>query len=165
VLLAVGGAAPLALRAAGPRRGVRLRLTAVAVVLLAVAVGLPGLVPPVPLRMTRATFASGIERTTLELTDTLGDHVSSAKAGTSLFVLVEVFAPSALPANVRLEWRRDGELLRVYREVDITAHAGGFRVWDGWHPTSGPIPPGRYRVVLQTAGRRVFGVVTLQVDE
>ena len=164
-LLAVGGAAPLALRTVGNRRGVQLQLAAAGVVLLAVATGLPELIPPVPLRMTRATFTSGIERTTLELADTLADHVSAAKVGGSLFVLVEAFAPSALPANVRLEWRRDGELLRLSREIGIIAHASGFRVWDGWHPTSGTIPPGRYRVVLETAGRRVFGVVTLQVDE
>jgi hypothetical protein len=115
--------------------------------------------------MERATFAAGIERATLALTDTLVDHVSSAKAGGALFVVVEVFAPSALPATVRLEWSRDGEVLRVSRDVAITAHAAGFRVWDGYHAPSGAILPGRYRIVLQTAGRRVFGVVSLTVDE
>jgi hypothetical protein len=164
-LLAVGGAVPLALRAAGGRHKVHLPLAAAGLVLLGIAVGWPGLIPPVPLRMTSATFASGIDRTTLALADSLDSQVSSAKVGGSLYVLVEVFAPSALPANVRLEWQRDGETLRVSREVGITAHAAGFRLWDGWHPASGPIPPGRYRVVLQTAGQRVFGVASLRVDE
>ncbi|MCG6954949.1 MAG: DUF5924 family protein [Gemmatimonadetes bacterium] len=163
-LLALGGAAPLAFRATGDRRRVRLQLAAAGMFLLAVAMGLPGLIPPVPLRMTRATFTSGIERNTLTPVDTLVDHVSSERAGGALFVLVEVFAPSALPTNVSFEWWRDGDLLRVSREVGITAHAAGFRVWDGWHSTSGPLLPGRYRVVLQTGGRRVFGVVTLRVD-
>ena len=133
--------------------------------MLAVAMGLPELIPPVPLRLEHATFASRIDPDGLEPADTLTDDVSSAATGGSLFVLVEVFAPSALPANVRLEWWRDGELLRLSREVDITAHAAGFRVWDAWQPASGSIPPGRYRVVLRTSGRRVFGVAKLTVGE
>jgi len=166
-LLAVGGATPLALRTArtGLRSSARLRLVVAAVVVLAVPVGLPSLIPPVPLRLERATFASGIERSTLETADTLPDHVSAAEAGGSLFVVVEVFAPSALPANVQLEWWRDRELLRVSREVGITAHAASFRVWDAWHPASGSVSPGRYRVVLRTGGRRVFGVAKLTVDD
>ena len=108
------------------RPGIRLRLTAAAVVLLAVAVGLPGLIPPVPLRMEEATFASGIDSETLALADTLPIRGRfGGGVGGSLFVLVEVFAPSALPAHVRLEWRRDGELFRLSREVGIIAHAAG----------------------------------------
>jgi hypothetical protein len=164
-VLALGGAAPLALRTVSKGMGARLRLAAAAVVMLVVGIGLPSLIPPVPLRLERATFSSGIERSTLTPADSLTDNVTSAEVGESLVVIAEVFAPSALPANVRLEWWRDGELLRVSREVGITAHAAGFRVWDGWHPASGPVPPGRYRVVLRTAGRRVFGVVDLTVDD
>ncbi|MCJ7629340.1 MAG: DUF5924 family protein [Longimicrobiales bacterium] len=163
-LLSIGSAVPLALRTAQKGPGIRLRLTAAAVVLLAVAVGLPGLIPPVPLRMKEATFASGIDSETLALADTLSADVSAAELGGSIFVLVEVFAPSALPAHVRLEWRRDGEIFRLSREVSIIAHAGGFRVWDAWHAPSGSIASGRYRVVLRTSGRRVFGVATLTVD-
>ena len=50
-VLAVGGAAPLALRTMRTRFHARLWLVGVAVVILAVPVGLPGLIPPVPLRM------------------------------------------------------------------------------------------------------------------
>jgi hypothetical protein len=160
-LLAVGGAMPLALRAAQKGWGVRFRLLAAAVVLLGVALGLPEMIPPVPLRLHSATFASAIDHETLALADTLPEHV--APGGGALIVLVEVFAPSALPVNVQLEWRRDGELLRLSREVEIIAHAEGFRVWDGWHPPSYAVPPGRYRVVLRTSGRRVFGVAKLTV--
>ena len=162
-LLAVGGAVPLALRTAQTRLGVRLRLLAAAVVFIAVALGLPELIPPVPLRLERATFASGIDSKTLALADTLPQH--AAPGGRGLFVLVRVFAPSALPVHVQLEWRRDGELLRVSREVGIVAHAAGFRVWDGWHPPSGSVSPGRYRVVLRTSGGRVFGVAKLTVGD
>lgn len=134
-------------------------------VLVAVAVGLPGLIPPVPLRMEAATFSSGIDSKTLALADTLSANVSVTELGGSIFVLAEVFAPSALPAHVRIEWRREGEIFRLSREVGIMAHAGGFRIWDAYHAPSGSIAPGRYRVVLRTSGRRVFGVATLTVDE
>ena len=113
----------------------------------------------------RATFASAIDSRTLALADTLPEHVAAADVGRALFVLVEVFAPSALPTNVRLEWRRDGQLLRLSREVGITGHPEGFRVWDGWHAPSGSVPPGRYRVLLRTSGQRVFGVAKLTIDD
>lgn len=164
-ILAVGGAALLALRSAPAGLGARLRLVVAGVVMLAVPVGLPSLIPPVPLRLERATFASAIDRTTLEVSGTLPDHVRAAAAGGSLFVVVEVFAPSRLPATVQLEWRRDGELLRVSREVGIIAHAASFRLWDAWSSESGSVSPGRYSVVLRTAGRRVFGVAEITVDD
>jgi len=165
MLLALGGAVPLALRTA--RKGLRTRLwlVAAAVAMLAVPMGLPGVIPPVPLRMERATFASGIERSTLALANTFLDRVSVAETGDALFVLVAVFAPTALPATVQLEWWRGSELLRVSREIGITAHAASFRVWDAWRPASGSVSPGRYRVVLRTAQSRVFGVATLTVDD
>jgi len=164
-LLSIVATTPLALRAGAEGLSGRIRLVAAAVVMLAVVLGFPGLIPPVPLRLERATFTSGIDRTTLAPADSLTEPVLSSEIGSSLFVIVEVFAPSALPATVNLEWKRDGELLRVSREVGITAHAAGFRVWDGWHPSSGPVPPGRYRVVLLTSGRRVFGVAELTVKD
>lgn len=164
-LLAVGGAAPLALRTMRTRFHARLWLVGVAVVILALPIGLPGVIPPVPLRMNQATFASDIDRDTLDMTDTFLDRVSKADVGDALFVLVAVFAPTALPATVQLEWWRDNELLRVTREIGITANAASFRVWDAWRPESGMVSPGRYRVVLRTVERQVFGVATLTVDE
>ena len=80
-------------------------------------------------------------------------------------VAVAQVRPSALPTSVRLEWWRDGELLRISREVGITAPAAGFRVWDAYRPQSGAVPPGHYRVVLRTVGRRVFGVAKITVGD
>jgi hypothetical protein len=164
-LLALAGATPLALRTA--RKGLRARvwLAAVAVVMLSVLVGFPGVIPPVPLRMDRATFAKGIERSTLTMLDTFLDRVPADEAGGVLVILVAVFAPTALPATVQLEWWRDNELLRLSREISITAHADTFRVWDSWRPASGSVSPGSYRVVLRTGGRRIFGVARLTVDD
>jgi len=164
-LLAVGGAAPLALRTMRTRFHARLWLVGVAVVILVVPAGLPGVIPPVPLRMQQATFASSIDRRTLDMEHTFLDRVSAADVGDALFVLVAVFAPTTLPATVQLEWWRGRELLRVSREIGITANAASFRVWDAWRPQSGTVSPGQYRVVLRTVERQVFGVVTLTVDE
>ena len=164
-LLAVGGAAPLALRTMRTRFQARLWLVGVAVVILVLPIWLPGVIPPVPLRMNQATFGSGIDRATLDVTEILLDRVSATDVGDGLYVLVAVFAPTALPATVQLEWWRDSELLRVTREIGITANAASFRVWDAWRPESGTVSPGRYRVVLRTVERQVFGVATLAVGE
>lgn len=163
-VLAVASVVPLALRAARTDRRLGLRLTAAAALMLAVTMTLPRVIPPVPLRLQQATFASTIDRDTLTPGHALTDRVASADLEGAIFLIVQVFAPAALPASVRLEWRRDGELLRVSREVRITAHASGFRVWDGWRAPSPPVPPGHYNVVLETGDHRVFGRATLTVQ-
>lgn len=162
-ILAVMAAVPLAWSHKPAGRG-KLGLAAAALVILAVPLGMPILIPPVPLRLESATFASAFDRTALAPLDSLPDHARSGTTQGSLFVLVDVFAPSAVPASVRLDWFRDGQFLRSSREVQITAHEEGFRVWDGWHSESSTVPPGRYRVVLRTLGSRVFGVAKLTVD-
>jgi hypothetical protein len=134
-------------------------------VFLAVVLGMPSVVPPVPLRMKSATFATGIDPESLALSDTLGARVPAARLGGRLVVLVQVFSPRNVPARVRLEWTRDGTTVHTSREVEIVAHEAGFRVWDGWRPPSGQVPPGRYRVVLTTWNGRVFGVARVEVVE
>jgi hypothetical protein len=162
-LAAIGGTVPLTLRVAPRTWRARAALGLVAVAVLAVAIGFPSLVPPVPIRLERATFAPDIDGETLDITDTLPSRASTTEVGSSLVVLVEVFAPSAIPARVSLEWLRDGETLRVSREIDIVAHATGFRVWDRWRAPSGQVPPGRYEVVLRAEGDRLFGVASQRV--
>jgi hypothetical protein len=90
--------------------------------------------------------------------------VKSAELRGAIYVLVEVFAPSALPTSVSLEWNRDGEVIRTSREIEITAHALGFRIWDGYHSASGEIPPGKYEVIFRTGGQRCFGVAQILVS-
>jgi hypothetical protein len=162
-VVAVASAVPLTLRAAANRAGARVRLGAAAGAILVVAIGLPSVVPPAPLRMTSATFASRIDRQTLELRDTLTSGGSSTPTDGALIVLVQVFAPAAVPTNVSLEWKRNGEAFRTSRGVDIVAHDAGFRVWDSWRPESNEVPPGRYEVTLKAHGGRVFGVAQLRV--
>ncbi len=164
-LLSVGGAAILAVRTMRKVRRARFLLAAAALGMLGVVLGFPQIIPPVPLRLERVSFASVIDRNDLVLRHPLAAHTSSKKLDGALFVLFEVFSPTAVPATVQLEWQRDGALLRLSRDVTITANANGFRVWDGWHPPSGSVPPGHYRVVLETSDRRVFGVGRMTVEE
>ena len=162
-MLSVGSAALLARRTVGPARRHRYLLAAGAALMLAVVLGFPQIIPPVPLRLERAGFAAGIDRRTLTLRHPLPARTTPAEAGRELVVLFDVFSPAAVPATLQLEWRRDGTALRVSRDVAIVAQANGFRVWDGWHSPSDSLPPGDYRVVLQTSGRRVFGVARITV--
>lgn len=66
-----------------------------------------------------------------------------------------------VPARVHLEWRRDGETVRSADEVEIQAHESSFRVWDALTAEGGPLPPGRYELILRTAGGRWLGRATL----
>jgi hypothetical protein len=81
-----------------------------------------------------------------------------------LYVWILVFAPTVVPAQVNLRWEFDGETIRDSRTIDITAHSGGFRIWDVWRPESGRIEPGRYEVILETQARRVFGTANIIVN-
>lgn len=162
-VVAVGSSIPLAVRGTAMSRGVKIGLPLLTVALLALAAGLPRLVPPVPLRLQNAVFASRIDPDTLVPADTLGPAVASGSLRGRLFVLVEVFAPSNLPARVRLDWLRDGASFHSSREVEITAHNLGFRVWDGFRSETGRVEPGEYEVVLRTEGSRVFGIARINV--
>ena len=97
-LLAVLVSAPIAAQGAGlrTRREFVYAVTGAAAV-VGVTLFAPVVVPPVPLRLDAATFASDIDRETLTLTDSLEGTVPAAVVGDRLVVLAEVFAPSALP--------------------------------------------------------------------
>jgi hypothetical protein len=161
--LAVGAAIPLAVRAGGHAMRTRLSLVAAAAAMLGIALAWPRLVPPVPLRMERATFASDMDRNTLAVSDSLAQNTSASVLGGALIILVQVFAPTDLPASVQLEWYRNGALVHKSREVSITAHIDGFRVWDSWRPDAGVIPPGKYQVFLFAARRRAFDKAELNI--
>lgn len=162
-LLAVGSAVPLALRTVGRGWGARVRLGLATALILTLALGVPRLIPPVPLRMQKASFGPDIERSTLALTDTLSGPVPASRLPKGPVVVVRVFAPSVVPTRVRVEWKRNGQTVRTSREIEVTAHHTGFRVWDSAPPGPGGTLPGRYRVILWTPGHRVFGVAKLLV--
>ncbi|MEK9501306.1 DUF5924 family protein [Gaopeijia maritima] len=162
-VVAVGSAVPLALRTGSVGRGAALRMAVAVLAILAVPLGLPSVVPPVPLRMQSAVFSNDIDRETLALGDSLSGGVDAAVVGSRLVVLVEVFAPGSVPTTVRLQWTRDGEPVHQSREVEILAHEWRFRVWDAWPAPGGQVPPGHYVVTLRTGSGRIFGVTDLTV--
>lgn len=169
--LAVATSLPLAYRGGNPRehahrtRGAQLRVAGASAAVLAVALLVPSLIPPVPLRMRQATFASEIDRTSLTLADTLRGSVGADRLGQRIVVLAEVFSPGVVPTRVQFDWRQDGVSVRTSPEVDITAHEGGFRVWDALTEETAALVPGRYEVILRTAGGRWFGRAQLTVSE
>lgn len=161
----VGSAVPLAFRGTGrAKTRDRLQVAGLSIGLLLIPLLLPQVVPPVPLRLSEAVFAPGIDRTTLVPADTLGGTVAPGQVEGGLFVLMEVFAPAIMDTRVTLEWTRDGTPIRSSREIEITAHEWGFRVWDAWRPDTGPFPPGRYEVVLAAGRGRMFGRAEIAVQ-
>jgi hypothetical protein len=162
--VAVTGALPLALQGTRPGRKEAGFLALATAIFLSIVIGFPRLIPPVPLRLQDVAFAAGIDRATLELTRPLQDEVRSATLDDGLYVRIQVFAPTIVPARVNLRWEFDGETIRDTRTIDITAHSAGFRIWDAWRPESGPVEPGRYHVILETQARRVFGTATIVVN-
>ncbi len=161
--VAIASALPLVIHGHRPsRRGAGLIALTVAI-FLSVVIGFPRLVPPVPLRLQNASFASNIDRASLEPVDTLSGTVRSGALGDGLYVRLEVFAPSSTPTHVDLRWERNGIPLQTSRTIEITAHQLGFRIWGVWRPESGGVVPGRYEVILETRARRVFGSATILV--
>ncbi|MEX0891706.1 MAG: DUF5924 family protein [Gemmatimonadota bacterium] len=161
---AVASSLPLALHGEGRSRAQTLRVGVASALILAIAMAVPALVPPVPLRLQEATFAAGIERETMTPGDPIETGDAAADLPGRLVFLGQVFAPADLRTGVHVEWRQDGTTVRTSREVEIVAHEGGFRVWDGLTEEVTPLGPGRYEVVLRTAAGRWFGraVVTLR---
>jgi hypothetical protein len=164
-LVAIAVAAPLAIRSAGRGVYARRKLATASLLLLVITLGFPVFIPPVPLRLLNATFAPTIDRETLTLADPLPAITTPASVGTTLVVLVHIFAPTNLPASVKLVWKRDGVILRTSRDMDIVAHTTGYRTWDSWRPPTGAAPPGQYEVVLQTVSGRVIGEAKLTIRE
>lgn len=163
-VVAVASALPLAIQGERPSAKGALLLALTAVAFLAVTLGLPRLVPPVPLRLQHAAFSSGIDRGTLQLADTVSDGVDVQRLSDGLYVRMEVFAPAVVPTEVNLRWERDGEAIRDSRTIEITAHEGGFRIWDALRPETGALEPGLYKVILETRARRVFGIAEIRID-
>jgi len=162
-VLALATAAPLAMKARVDGAWAWMRVSAAGLAIFVVAVWLPQLVPPVPLRLQEIVFAAGLDRSTLEPARPVGDEVAGSELGGQLVVLARVFAPVNVPARIALDWYRDGALVRSSREVEILAHEGGFRFWDVLRPQEGMLVPGVYRVVLRTTDDRVFGSASVDV--
>lgn len=164
-LAAVLSAAPLVHGSVEWTRATRLRVGGTALLFLAVVLGAPQLVPPVPLRLESAVFSADIERESLEPLDTLSSGADLDELDGAIVIVLEVFAPTVVSTGVSVVWDLDGEVIRQSREVDILAHELGFRLWDAWRPTDSPLRPGRYRVTVRTASGSAFGRAAIDIAE
>jgi hypothetical protein len=163
-IVAVASGVPLALRSRPSGLAGGLRLAAAGAVLLAVAVWLQPLVPAVPLRLTMAHFGADFDSREIEVIDPLGDVGNLGRMSGKVVVLARIFAPSSLPSRVVIEWTLDDEPIRTSREVEITAHEDGFRIWDAYSPDGEPLQPGLYRVVLSTVEGMLFGAASVRLQ-
>jgi hypothetical protein len=139
--LALGLALASALASVGlprsPERAARMLGALPAGALALILLAAPLLVPPAPLRLA----ALALEPSALGVRAT-----------------ARIASPVSVPVDVTLRWEREGELLRTTRDIEITAHRGGFRVWDELSRArfdSGH--GGRVRVELVTATGQLLG--------
>ncbi len=121
------------------------------------------LVPPVPLRLEGLVFARDVQSATLEPIAPLAGEAALSGGQDRLAVLATVFAPRRERVRVEVQWWRDGELLKTSRELEITPHEAGFKVWDAFSPSEGLLVAGTYRVMLQTAGGQLVGREALRL--
>ena len=79
-------------------------------------------------------------------------------------ILVAPGVNRVVPTAISLEWRRDGEVLKTSRDIVITAHDSGFRVWDALQSGLDIVRPGHYQVTVRTSDRRIFGRAEVTVN-
>jgi len=120
----------------GPARVTRLLGALPAAMLAGVLLAAPLLVPPAPLRLA-------------------GFDVE-VRAG-ALRATVRVAAPVLVPVDITLQWERGRELLRASRDVSITAHGRGFRVWDELSRARLAGEGGEVRIEVLTATGQLVG--------
>jgi hypothetical protein len=107
--LALASAVALVGLPRGPRRRERLLGALPAAALTLALLAAPLAVPPAPLRIAAFEFE---------------------ELAASVRATARVAAPVPLPVHVTIEWSRARQPLRSSRDVSITAHGAGFRVWD-----------------------------------
>ena len=163
-LVAVGSAIPLVMQGSVKRRSGPLWIGILALLFFLLVFSFPQLIPPVPTHLNNVTFASSVDTATLTAGDRLPPRVQTHQLRGVLFIFGEIFSPATLPSTVRLEWRRDGELIRTSRQIQLLAHVVGFRFWDAYRPETGMILPGKYEVNFRTAGNRILGIAVIQVS-
>jgi hypothetical protein len=115
------------------------------------------LVPPVPLRLERLTFAQDVERETMAPIEPLGRENTLSGDHDRLAFVATVFAPHRVAARIELRWWRDGLPLKTSREIEIEPYEAGFRVWDTYTSPAGPLPAGTYTVDLRTVDGQLIG--------
>jgi hypothetical protein len=111
------------------------------------------LVPPVPLRVTSLRVSATLDPRTLATGRPFeADVPVDALTRHRLYAVATVFAARRIPAHVQMRFLLRGKVLRMSRNLDLTAKPDGFRMWDSVH-----LPPqhpeGRYRIEVWSAGQ------------
>jgi hypothetical protein len=123
---------------------------------------LRGWIPPVPLQLTRATFAKSITELEPE------QPVSRVSAGElltwqGLAAFTAVAAPAGLREPIYHVWRKDGMLVaRILLSPIRGGRPGGFRTYSR-RTNLGPNPVGKWTVDVLTAHDQLVGRIRLEV--
>jgi hypothetical protein len=120
--------------------------------------------PPVPLQLTRATFARSVE--SLEPIDPV-NHLSqeTLRAWGRISAFSAIAAPSGLRESITHVWQKEGRTVaRVPLAVVKGGRPGGFRTYS-WKTDLGPHPVGVWRVEVRTAHNQLIGRMFLTVSD
>jgi hypothetical protein len=143
------------------------RLARVAVVFTLAIAGtwvLRPLLPPVPLRLSKVRFAARLDPATLRGTPEFTGSIPSAELHLGrLFAVATVEAPVPLRTRIVMRFTTAGRVVSSTREVEITAHERGYRVWGALRARADGFPAGIYTVELRTARGQVIGRERVQI--
>jgi hypothetical protein len=118
--------------------------------------------PPVPLHLTRATFARTVEQ--LEPVDSIV-RISreELRAWGRVFAYTAVAAPVGLREPVYHVWQRYGRTVAIMPSTTVQGgRPGGFRI-HSWKADLGADPTGLWQVEVRTAGGQLVGRARLWV--
>jgi hypothetical protein len=137
------------------------RLARVAVAFALVMAGtwaLRPLLPPVPLRLSRVRFSGRLDPVTLQAAHEYTGSIPSSELPLGrLFAVATVHSPAPLRTRIVMRFTTAGRVVSSTREVEITAHELGFRVWGVLQARAGAFAAGTYAVELRTTGGQVIG--------
>ncbi len=161
-VVAFAASLPLVCRRGDHRRPRTLLQMAAVALLLAVLAG-PGraLVPPVPVELQEIVFSRSIDPDELTPVDPL-DPVARGPLE-QIVVVARVFAPTRLEERVVLRWLHDGTTVYTTRELTISPHPRGFKVWYRHRPPGGAVEPGSYTAEIRMAGGQLIGRGAVEV--
>jgi len=122
------------------------------------------LLPPVPLRLSKVRFASRFDTISLHGSPEYTGAIPAAElSGGRLFAVATVQSPVPLRTRIVMRFTSAGRVASSTREVEITAHELGFRVWGVLQAGAASFPAGTYTAELWTAGGQLIGRERVQI--
>lgn len=120
--------------------------------------------PPVPLHLTRGTFARSVDQ--LEPVEpAVRIARETLQAWGKLFAYTAVAAPAGLREPVHHAWQKNGRTVAVMPSTTVQGgRQGGFRVYS-WKADLGADPAGVWQVEVRTAGGQLVGRAQLLVTD